>query len=628
MRPGNTRPAPAQSPATLAAMERTLIAASWVEANETVIAASRLPIPSASDLRATMIRAGWRAADVTPLANLRVADLDATIMMPALRLPESPAAPAPATSSTPLVDLYATMAASGWAHLPATAADLLKTLISPRRVTPRQAAAHPLDDTIPASTRLGPPAAEPAPRLCAEVCLSGALRDSGFEAQQWLVRRGETFIQLSELLYRIVEHIDGARSLGEIAAIVAGATGRPVSANNVRLLIEARLAPLGIVAAADGAPPTSPAPSPRSPMAITLRLGVLGPRAIEPIARVLQSLYWPPLLVLTLALTLTGQAWLVLGHGAARPLRYLIAHPLMAFGVEAFVLLSAVVHEFGHASALRYGGGRARGMGFGFYLVSPAFYTDCTESYRLSRWGRLRTDLGGIYFDLIVALGLVVAYLATRHEVLLSAVVLLDLDMLDQFSPIMRFDGYWALADLVGVPDFYTLLRPVLTGMLPARFRKAQASRAPTLKGWVRVAFVGYTVVAVPSLVIILFGLLALAPGYLGFYADSLAVQLAQGIFAHRSGHGLELALALTQALILVAGAGILLYVLANLLRSIFRALWAWGRAIPARRAISLAVALAVIAVLGWQWVPQVAHLAPRVAALAHGLALLWSGAR
>ena len=34
----------------------------------------------------------------------------------------------------------------------------------------------------------------------------------------------------------------------------------------------------------------------------------------------------------------------------------------------------------------------------------PAFYTDVTDAYRLDRAGRLRTDLGGLYFNAIFAL--------------------------------------------------------------------------------------------------------------------------------------------------------------------------------------------------------------------------------
>ena len=45
-------------------------------------------------------------------------------------------------------------------------------------------------------------------------------------------------------------------------------------------------------------------------------------------------------------------------------------------------------------------------MGAGLYIVWPAFYTDVTDAYRLGRGGRLRTDLGGIYFNAIFALAI------------------------------------------------------------------------------------------------------------------------------------------------------------------------------------------------------------------------------
>ena len=51
-------------------------------------------------------------------------------------------------------------------------------------------------------------------------------------------------------------------------------------------------------------------------------------------------------------------------------------------------------------------------MGVGIYLVWPAFYTDVTDSYRLPRAARLRTDLGGLYFNAIVAVATFGAWLA------------------------------------------------------------------------------------------------------------------------------------------------------------------------------------------------------------------------
>src|SRR5207248_3056149 len=84
--------------------------------------------------------------------------------------------------------------------------------------------------------------------------------------------------------------------------------------------------------------------------------------------------------------------------------------------------------------------GKVRGMGAGLYLIYPALYTDVTDSYRLGRCTRVRTDLGGVYFHLIFSLGLVALSLLTGKELLLFAVVMIDLQIIGQFIPFVRFD--------------------------------------------------------------------------------------------------------------------------------------------------------------------------------------------
>ena len=77
-------------------------------------------------------------------------------------------------------------------------------------------------------------------------------------------------------------------------------------------------------------------------------------------------------------------------------------------------MLSAGFHEFGHAAAARTGRRTPGAMGAGLYLVWPAFYTDVTDSYRLGRGGRVRTDLGGLYFNAIVAVAVAGIWWVTR----------------------------------------------------------------------------------------------------------------------------------------------------------------------------------------------------------------------
>ncbi len=637
------------------------------------------PAPAApwaphSALERTLVASGWtrdelRSARRSPLANLQVTDLDASLIA---RTPSLPAHTDGRVATAGTVDdPNDTRMASNWSWMDALAAmswaDPQSTMVTPSRrpeakrtppreilpneleatrvwpmlPTPREAPSEP---TAPAASSPALPLLPPVPDRPAPmpgVQLLGTLRDMGFAEQQWLAQRGETFIQLSELLYRVLEQVDGRRSLDEIAARARETTRRPVSANNVRLLIAARLLPLGLIVPADGVPVAEQphGRASRSPLAVTLRLGFLRAEWIEPVARLLQVFFWPPVLVPMALLIAAGQGWLYVVHGVAAPLAAVLQRPLLLLGISSFILLSAVFHEFGHAAALRYGGGRARGIGFGVYFIYPAFYTDCTDSYRLGRWGRLRTDLGGVYFDLIVALGLMLAYLATRQELLLAAVVLLDLEIVDQFSPIMRFDGYWALADLIGVADFYALIGPVLRGLRPALLRAVPRVRqsttpavtpesaaaggvmpgahAPALKGWVKVVFLAYTVVAMPALFILLGALLVNAPSLLGFYLDALASQIAATIAAAHGSTRLVLILDGAQAALLLLTAALLLYGLGNIVRALARAVWRWGAKSGRRRALALLTLAGGLALLSTLWRPQLAVLIPHFAQVA-----------
>jgi putative peptide zinc metalloprotease protein len=470
------------------------------------------------------------------------------------------------------------------------------------------------------------------PALRREVQLVGAMQGTGFEAQQWLVQRGADYIQVSELIYRILEQVDGERTLEEIAAAAADVTGKPVSANNVRYLIQTRFVPLLLIEGVE--PPLKPGEKPRkpgakraiqggrSPLQLTLKLGFIGPRAIELFARFLQYLFWPPIVALVVILAAVTQGWMVFGHGINAIVDEVLSRPAELLPVSTFIFLSAIFHEFGHASALRYGGGRARSMGFGLYLMYPAFYTDCTESYRLSRWARLRTDLGGIYFDLITGLGLFALFLVTHQQLLLAAIVLLDLEVADQFNPIMRFDGYWALADLVGVPDFYALMNPVVRSMLPKRWRaksaQAGAQSAPPLKGWVKTVFLGYTLITVPLLYGFFALLLAYAPTFMVTYYNSIVYQQLDWAYAATHHDTAGVLLAASQIGILLLTAYFTGFALFNLVRSLVRAIAKLGHATQRRpRAAAWLLSAAALVFFWYFWTPQLTAITQSVVAIA-----------
>src|SRR5438477_11022623 len=87
------------------------------------------------------------------------------------------------------------------------------------------------------------------PQRAPDVQFAGQMQDSSFTTPQWLIQRGDRYLQVSELLYRVAEAADGTHSYDDIAVLVGAATRRQVSGDDVRVLVQERLAPAGIVAA-------------------------------------------------------------------------------------------------------------------------------------------------------------------------------------------------------------------------------------------------------------------------------------------------------------------------------------------------------------------------------------------
>lgn len=143
------------------------------------------------------------------------------------------------------------------------------------------------------------------------------------------------------------------------------------------------------------------------------------------------------------------------------------------------------------------------------YLVWPALYSTVTDSYRLSRAGRLRTDLGGVYFNAVFIAGMSLAYLVTGSPWLLVTIVLLHFETAMQFLPVIRMDGYYILSDLIGVPDLFSRLGPVLKSMLPGR---PTHPRVAELKPWVRRTITAWVVVVVPAILYWVIGFLIVVP--------------------------------------------------------------------------------------------------------------------
>jgi len=374
---------------------------------------------------------------------------------------------------------------------------------------------------------LGPPrrvCGEPAHaplRLLSGVELLGRVEGSGLRSAPYYVRRpdGEV-LQLSRLLYVLAEQARPGRSLEEIGRNAGARLDLNIRPEQVRHMLEQKLHALGLVAGPDGAAPRLERLDPL--LALKLRVGVVRPGAVRAIAGPLAALFRAPVMVSLLGGLLAFDAWLVGVHGIGRGLTHVIEQPALMLMLLAISYASLAFHECGHAAACRRGGARPGAIGIGIYLVWPVMYTDVTDSYRLGRRGRLRTDLGGIYFNGVFAVGLAVAYLVSGFEPLLLAVVGQHLIVLDQFLPWVRLDGYYVVADLIGVSDLFSRIKPVLRGLVPGR---PLDPRVAELKRWARAAVTAW-VLTTMSILSAMAALVAVhAPAYLSRAWASLVAQ-------------------------------------------------------------------------------------------------------
>lgn len=123
-------------------------------------------------------------------------------------------------------------------------------------------------------------------------------------------------------------------------------------------------------------------------------------------------------------------------------------------------LVVKLVHEFGHGLLCRNFGGAVHEMGIMFLVFHPVPYCDATSSWGLSsRWQRAMVGMAGVIVELSFAA--VGAWVWTKtqpgpiHDVAYNAIFVGIASLLFNANPLLRFDGYYILSDLLDIPNLY-----------------------------------------------------------------------------------------------------------------------------------------------------------------------------
>ena len=446
-----------------------------------------------------------------------------------------------------------------------------------------------------------------APARVDGVQLIGEMVGSGYRIPPALVRRHDgQVLQLTPLLYLVLNAADGRRSCAEIAELVGRSLSRTVTEADVQTLVERHLRPLGLIAGPDGSAPELTRSNPL--LGLKPRFAITSPKTTRWLTDPFRVLFRPLIVAAAFACFLAVVVWVFFDRGLGASAYDAFERPHLLLLVFMVSVLSGGFHEFGHAAAARYSGAQPGAMGAGLYIVWPAFYTDVTDSYRLGRAGRIRTDLGGLYFNAIVVVLTFAVWWWTGWEAVLLLVATQVLQMVQQLLPLLRFDGYHLLADLTGVPDLYRRIKPTLLGLLPHRWNSPENR---VLKPWARAVITLWVLVTIPMMALLLIALVAAVPRLVGSAgaairddAGALASAWGSGRYLDVAGHSFEV---LAVALPVAACALILGRIATRWLVALAR----WSHGSQVRRVAAAALSAALITAVAWAWWPHQGNYRP-----------------
>lgn len=308
------------------------------------------------------------------------------------------------------------------------------------------------------------------PRLRSHVRIHRTL----YRGQFWYVMQDRTsgrFHRFSKEAYLLVSLLDGKRTMEEVWTLASARLADDVLTQDEAIRL------LGQLHAADvlygDVPPdiAELADRGRQQRRRRLMMSVLNPLALRvplvdpdeflnatrPIARLLFSGLGALLFagVVAYALLLAGQNWSALSEdvidrvtATESLLLLLVTYPM----VKAF-------HELGHAWAVKRWGGEVHEIGVMFLVLMPVPYVDASDSMSFpSKWRRAVVGGAGILVEVFLAAVAMIVWANAEPGLLrafcFSVMVIGGIStLLFNGNPLLRFDGYYVLSDLIEIPN-------------------------------------------------------------------------------------------------------------------------------------------------------------------------------
>jgi putative peptide zinc metalloprotease protein len=160
-----------------------------------------------------------------------------------------------------------------------------------------------------------------------------------------------------------------------------------------------------------------------------------------------------------------------------------------------------VIHEFGHGLSCKVFGGEVHEMGALLLCLSPALYCNVSDAWTLpNKWHRIIISAAGIYVELVIAAIATFVWWnsATQpflNNLALSLIVVCSVStVVFNANPLMRYDGYYVLADWLEIPNLRERSNRFLKNLVLEHCLGIEVVPEPYMVLWRRILFVSYAI--------------------------------------------------------------------------------------------------------------------------------------
>lgn len=207
---------------------------------------------------------------------------------------------------------------------------------------------------------------------------------------------------------------------------------------------------------------------------LSARLPLYNPDALlSRLTAVLRPLIGPP--AWTLWLLIVVPACVVAGMHAdalTENLAVRLLSPSQWLVVVPLLFALKFVHEIAHGVMVKQGGGTSTELGLMFLVLMPVPYVDASSTNAMaSKWQRAAVGIAGMWIELLACALAVYAWAllepgflrGVAHQVILATGIA---TLIFNGNPLLRFDGYYVLCDLIEIPNLGTRSNALWLAML------------------------------------------------------------------------------------------------------------------------------------------------------------------